>query len=715
MNANTRLVPLSFGAGLDRASGLAVRLADRPYDARNVHLTPGRSEMRRGLVRALGLPADAILQIQPVESTQQVAVTVLNGLVSDLYLCDIAPNGDLLPVNLWQGLMTFDQSISRAPIVVGESAYDRVIFAHAEPIIERRNNTLIFDAKTLAQPEPIGIVAEGDDPLDPYELFPVPFRGVRSHLEFLLGWGYGVPDLDEAAGEILRVSLPGMPHRFRELHYLTVGRRGTPIVDVQSFGGGAAIFKETETYWLTGAGRANWGHRQIDPRFGLLADRLAITVGDVCYFWSLEGPRKLTGAGRSVDLGFPLNLRARFRDAPEFSDRRQGFAVYTPFRNEVEWIFGRFGYVLNIASEEWTTNEYASEPLGCGAVLPVLERADEFSRAPRFPRPAIVGAACAQGDDIRPVIVGASCSTVVSAQATLVRPVLDVNRATLRVTMQEPVLLGDVGFTPGNNALQNNWNGGKIDSIEFDATGSPVRTPVPAGAEQVHITAVADDSGNASLGSARHRAEPADTVVGPLNGGSFDGNTIPFAAVNRTAPVSLTVMVMIRDYGIVISTFDSLPSLQKLRNEADVVVYEESEEIHPILVGTMTFRKGLVFRVIPSTSGCEVVIRYRATAVGGAYSESAPIAVDPEDEGGTRCAVNILTENLSNNPGFYTNRLPPPDDNPTVKDATYEAEFPEYDYQVVLKRTGVPDQTILAGTARLMYSDFSDNVPAFAP
>lgn len=705
-------LPLVFGAGIDRGSGLLSVASERPRDARNVHLSPGRSEMRRGLARTLSLSsADAILAMQPIESTGQVACVVLNGQTADLLLCNVLANGALEVINQWQTIMTFDQAVGRAPIIVTESGYDRVLIAHAEPIRSKRNDTLIFDATTLAAPIPVLALPEGDDPLAPANGFAVPFRGVRSHMEFMLAWGYGVPDIDEASGEILRISLPGLPDRFRELHYITIGRRGTPIIDVQSLDSGAVVFKTSETYWLSGSGRASWGHRRIDPKFGLLADRLAITVGGVCYFWSLEGPRRITGPAPSQDLAFPLNLRQRFRDAPEFEDRRQGFALYTPFRNEVEWIFGRFGYVLNLNSEEWTTNEYASEPLGCGAVVPVNARADENGRAPTFPRPIIASAACAQGGEIRPIIVGAACETVVNAEVRLIRSVPQAERAVVRVNMRDPVLMEDCGLVSGDPVYQLNWNGGVIESIDLETPAGPVRVPVPATTPQIRLTSLPGDS----AGEPRIQENPLDQVLGAFAGGSHDTNVIPFNAGNDLVQRLVKMCLLIQDYGLLYLEFLASPSIQKLRDTSDTTLYQETRQFLPTVathapgLEPMQFSKGLAFTVLPTIAGCSAFIRYRLTSVGGAYTSSAPVAVDVL---GTRVSVATSTYNQDRNTFPATI---PPDDNPNVQDAAFEVAFPEYDYEVVLTHPEEVDKVVASGTARSMWAGVEVNLPAFDP
>lgn len=160
----TERIPLTMGAGIDRGSGVTVASPSRGSEIKNVHLHPGRTEYRRGLARIMSdAGADAILAMEAIEQTGQVAIVMLAGQYADLVIADVRPNGDFSPARYFPRIMLLDRAGIRPPIVVMEAAYDKLLIAHAEPNIGRRANTLVFDVGSDLPPQPVLIFPPGND------------------------------------------------------------------------------------------------------------------------------------------------------------------------------------------------------------------------------------------------------------------------------------------------------------------------------------------------------------------------------------------------------------------------------------------------------------------------------------------------------------------------------------------------------------------------
>lgn len=360
------MVPLTFGSGLDRLSGAAVVDPSAHVDLRNVYLSRGRLETRRGLPTLAAPFGTDVLAVVPVRKTGLSAVVLYDASsrVVKLYSYDGATTFSLVGT-LW----TVDVAVAgHLPRVSIAEVYSQLVIAHDEPLFQYRGNTKAFDVTAST-------VGDLSLNLDRAGSNPVKFRGVAKHLAYLVGWGYGTAS-DPDRAETFRVSMPGDPLTFVPEHYFIVGSQGDPIIggrplvqdDVTA--GGFAIGKDAEWWLMFGTSRADFGIRSMDSEFGLLTSRAhASHVGEV-FFWSASGPRSTTG-GPSVDLGLPLDLSGPLPDAAAATNDR-GFAWVDPVENEVVFCFGTFAYVLHLKDtpRRWSYRTFGVELNAVGFLFP---------------------------------------------------------------------------------------------------------------------------------------------------------------------------------------------------------------------------------------------------------------------------------------------------------------------------------------------------------
>jgi len=310
-----------------------------------IELTPFRAE---GRLMAVGWKA----------STREVTIWKLSGT-------GLAP----INVGVW---FTANPAVGRPKISVAES-YGRVFFAHDFADTGLRASTIWFDASDLVTPlKPLtGDLDRSGTAHD------IKFRGVRTYLSYLVGWGYGT-NADPDRPEIARVSLPGDPLTFDPDHLFYAGQRSSPIVGGHPAGHTFLLLKENESYEITGYDRLTFSIRPADPLYGLVANRLGVTVGGTLYFWSLEGPRATDG-GVSSDLAVPLDLGGPApADLAAEGDVTAGFAYYLPIDRCVIWAFPNDGtnrtreYCLSLrdpANPRWSYWERAQRILCAGTVF----------------------------------------------------------------------------------------------------------------------------------------------------------------------------------------------------------------------------------------------------------------------------------------------------------------------------------------------------------
>lgn len=360
--------PLTWGAGLDRATGVAAVNPVSWADLRNVHLLDGTAEVRRGLQRAASLLLDG----SGVAMTDVVAIAPLRGKRSSIVVAYEQASGKVqlyetpgptggfgAPVckgTLWTLTAGQAWNTNATRVFVAEG-YSKFFVAVATTYAG------VGGAQVTRYYDP---AAANTGPGTQYFNLPnqasltdIKFLGVTQHRGYLVGWGFGA-DGDTDRGELIRISLPGQPTVFNKEHYLLAGARGEPVVNCVSIGNELLAFKESSIHAVVGSNRANFGVFPRDHIYGLAGHRLAVNANGVCYFWSHQGPRVTTG-GPSEEIGIPLALQA-----PEPADLQamealwNGFAVYDRDRLQVRFVFGRRCYVLHLrnpGNPRWSYEE----------------------------------------------------------------------------------------------------------------------------------------------------------------------------------------------------------------------------------------------------------------------------------------------------------------------------------------------------------------------
>lgn len=338
-------VPIPFGGGLDRESGILVVDRTSYADLRNWHVAAGKMELRRGLERIAALTGTHVVAIHPVRARAlgvALAYDFASGQVR-LYVTD-ADGGS--PDD--KGVVAEVDPGSLPPRFLLADVNDRVFIAHDEPSLVKRYPTVIYNVATEAL----------EDFASPF--FATAFRGVQRHLNYLVAWGYGTSS-DPDRPETLRISMPGQPKIFNPQHYFLVGQQGEAILKCDAVGKVLGIKKLTDSYQLIGYNRANFDVIPLDPNFGQMSSRLSVSVSGVNYFWSEAGPRR-TGGGESEDLALPLNLGGPSPDAlAAAGDTETAFALYDADKREVAFVFGQWAYVLHLMDESnlrWSYRQY---------------------------------------------------------------------------------------------------------------------------------------------------------------------------------------------------------------------------------------------------------------------------------------------------------------------------------------------------------------------
>jgi len=352
-------VPIPFGSGLDRVSGSMVVQATNCSDLRNVHLLPGKIEMRKGLQRQLSLAGEThILGIFTIRSSGVGALIAYSSSTYKVRLWQVTGAGDSATYigELWSLAST-----DAIPRVSAADSNDKLIIAHDEQIIGRRQVTKVYDLAA-------GTIASLTGDLDrDGSANDIKFRKVKRWLKYIVGSGYGT-DSDEDRPEIVRISKPGIPDDFEPEHWFLAGQRGDQVVELATAGDALVIRKESESYRIVGTSPLNFGILPLDELYGQAGALLSVTVGGVNYFWSLEGPR-LTDGGRSVDLSLPLDLAGPDPDSDAADpDLANGFACYLPDRKDVLFVFGKWAYVLHLRDEQprWSYREFTSAMRAAG-------------------------------------------------------------------------------------------------------------------------------------------------------------------------------------------------------------------------------------------------------------------------------------------------------------------------------------------------------------
>lgn len=367
-----RKVPLPFGQGMVRDVGSMAVRPTQMEDLRNVYFRRGKLVVRKGLEQRLlfqdsaGNNCTHVLAGQAISSERSaIAVAYEQDNTGEVNVYRLDADATVAQrIGTWFTLSTG----SEPPIVVAAESRGRVFLAHDELRASQREATVVYDPLRGSSLETL----EAD--LDGNGTAPIAFRGVVRHLAYIFGWGFGSASEDRP--EFVRSSLPGEPTLYEPEHYWMVGDRRDPVVTVKRAGRTAMVFKEGETHEISGSGRDNFGQEPLDTLHGVLAPRLAVTVGDSVYGWSAEGPRRWrSGTEGSQDLAIPLELDGfEPSDLAARGDLREGFAHYVPAERVVVFVFGQRVYAVSIRNPqqpEWTYWEWGVTPF-CAFTVPSL-------------------------------------------------------------------------------------------------------------------------------------------------------------------------------------------------------------------------------------------------------------------------------------------------------------------------------------------------------
>lgn len=352
-------VPVPFGGGLDRATGVMSVQPAAFADLRNVHLSDGRAELRKGLERQLTIAGEThILGIFPIRSSGVGAIVAYSASTFKVRLWHVSGAGDV--VTLVGELWTLT-STSSIPRVTAADSYDKLLVAHDEESIGVRQVTKVFDLT-------LGNITNLTGDLDrDGSANNIKFRWVRRWLQYIVAGGYGT-DSDEDRPEVVRISTAGQPTVFDPDHFFIAGQRGDPVLDGAAAGDDFALRKESQSYRIVGHNPSTFRILPLDEQYGQASSRLGVSIAGTNYFWSLEGPRVSSG-GPSQDLAFPLDLGGPDPDALAANlDLANGFATYVPVRKEVLFVFGQWVYTLHLkdAQPRWSYSQLASAVRGAG-------------------------------------------------------------------------------------------------------------------------------------------------------------------------------------------------------------------------------------------------------------------------------------------------------------------------------------------------------------
>lgn len=369
-------VPIPFGPGLERETGIMAVRPGSMEDVRNVLFRRGKLVLRKGHQSTLtftdknGTAVTHILAGQMLLGERTGVVATYQGDSGasaygdvDVHLLD-GNATDQIRLATWFNTSDLGLDPANVPIVSMADTYNRCFMAHDEFRIKARAPTVYYDP--FRGP---GLQTLEADLAGTGSASPIRFRGVVEYLSYLVGWGYGTSQDDRA--ELVRVSLPADPTSFRPEHYFIAGARNDPTIACQPAGNVLAVFKEAESYKITGFSRDTFGIEPLDARHGCIAPRLATSVGNLCYFWSQDGPR-VTDGRSTEDIAEDLELDA-FEPSSLVSpgETVQGWADYINAEDVVVFAFNRRIYVLSLHNRDQPRWSYWTLPFDqfCGFQL----------------------------------------------------------------------------------------------------------------------------------------------------------------------------------------------------------------------------------------------------------------------------------------------------------------------------------------------------------
>ena len=381
-------LPIVFGDGLDRETGVMAMQPGGMEDVRNVHLLSGKFQVRRGFERVQTF-TDDLGNVQ----TDILAGITMRGRRAAVYVTYDSVN---YKVNVfvgdasgtwsqwlaeWEFIATDDVTpiLSSGnpdpPIVILAEYNSKVFMAHSVNTVDTRAQTNVVYWDSAAGTYVLHpLTCEWYAGPGPKITQKIRFRGVVTHLVYIVGWGFG--DVTEDRPQLVRPSQPNVPldklldgSLFKQIHYWTPGDQGDPVISINSAAETLICFKESLAYELYGSSFLDFGQRPLDGFYGVLQPRLTLNIEGSVFAWTNEGPRIFYANGTSAGLEFPLELTLPEPfDLVTKVDEKYAFAVYMPVYRSVWFVFGKRVYSLYIRIDgdwKWGYQELGFEAL-CG-------------------------------------------------------------------------------------------------------------------------------------------------------------------------------------------------------------------------------------------------------------------------------------------------------------------------------------------------------------
>jgi hypothetical protein len=149
-NPKRQRLPVPWGDGIERRSGAMVTDAGAFRDLRNVRLSDGRTELRRGHSRLLLLPiGTALLGVFSIRAQGLAAIISYDAVTRtvSLWVVDATGSAAAFVGNLY----VLPPDTPSPPMISAAASYDKLVIAHDEPIYRFRR---INSSATIARPSP---------------------------------------------------------------------------------------------------------------------------------------------------------------------------------------------------------------------------------------------------------------------------------------------------------------------------------------------------------------------------------------------------------------------------------------------------------------------------------------------------------------------------------------------------------------------------------
>ena len=362
MSENPR-IPMPFGSGLDRETGIMAVRPSTFEDLRNLLLHQGKAVVRPGFGSALALlddvgnPISHIVAGEPLRSDSTGIIVSYQESTQRVWVHSINADGTVAAlVDEW--VHDLGGWGSTPPVVHMAESYGNVFMAHDKRSVTSRAKTIYYDTTgSLVDMVSDDWGGRGNEDIR--------FRGVVRHLNYLFGWGWGDSTSDRP--EFVRSSVAGDPTSFKVNHYAIAGNQRDPVLLCKPAGNRLIVFKDSETHVIKGSSRDSFGIKMLDPLYGILGSKLAANFGGLVLAWSAEGPRSWDGLNDSDEIAIPLDLGGLEPSTlvPQ-GLTETSFAFYVPELRVVIFVFGRRVYALTVRVEgdwKWSYWELGFDPL----------------------------------------------------------------------------------------------------------------------------------------------------------------------------------------------------------------------------------------------------------------------------------------------------------------------------------------------------------------